>query len=211
MAATAVLVWACAADPANDGNGGGGSCTPTEVTPVCSAPVQCVSAAGACNCDTDAGMFLCPHGEPPGPSDPHGIPAKQPKTGDCCTEQGMICGGWDICAPICRCLDGKWECKDPDCPLFFCPDPIVQLTNQRCDDRPGDTCQENLKGCFMECTCQLSLELGHATWQCSELQCSFDGGVPMDAGDPPPFDAGPFDAGPIDGGSFGEGGVQDGG
>jgi hypothetical protein len=224
MASSAMLVWACGADPAaNDGGGAGGSggaCVPSaNAAGICSGgPVQCVVPEGMCSCDTDAGLYLCPEGEPPGPDDPRGLPATQPKNGDCCWSEGMTCGGWDICAPICHCKEGKWSCKDPDCPLFFCPDPVEKLTGQFCDDRIGDFCNGSEMGCFDACTCVLDYGLGRGVWQCSGPECAFDGGFgdaspppPIDDGGvPPPFEGGPAppptDAGPFDDGSVGDGG-----
>lgn len=211
MTATAVLVWACGADPVpNDGSGG--ACAPDDnVASACAGPVQCVIPEGTCTCDlvTDAGSlaFLCLAGELRGPDRPRGLPAMQPKSGDCCATEGMTCGGWDICAPICHCREGRWSCKDPDCPLFFCPDPVEELAGQRCDDRIGDHCVGSIKGCSDLCTCQLDYQLGGGVWQCTGPQCTFDGGV-GEAG--PPIDAGPFDAGPIDAGDP-EAGSADGG
>jgi hypothetical protein len=193
-ALTTTLVWACGKSPA-ESDGDGGACMPDEnLAGACRAPAQCVNEDTSCTCDVNAGVFQCTNVVVP-----PWLPPVRPKNGECCEAEGVTCGGYDICAPICHCQGGKWSCVDPDCPLFFCPDPVSKLAGQFCDDRIGDTCQDS-NGCAVQCVCQLRADLARGVWMCAAPPCPFQG----DAG--PPADAGSFDASFVEAGSAADGG-----
>lgn len=132
----------------------------------CPTTVQCVSPTLDCGCIGSPGAWSCSPGDPPS-----SLPSAAPAEGACCEEEGMYCGGFETCGPICHCKGGAWSCKTPvDCPPFACPSPVQTLAGEACPTRIGEVC-EGTGTCHYTCICRLDPATGSAAWECTIPPC----------------------------------------
>jgi hypothetical protein len=103
---------------------------------------------------------------------PPDLPLAQPPDGSCCTIEGLACGGYQDCGPICRCHGGKFTCTTPPtCAAFVCPTDATSLDalgGQSCD-HIGMGCL--FMGCGPSCTCMLDPATGNPLWRCTTPPC----------------------------------------
>jgi hypothetical protein len=131
----------------------------------CPATAQCATVSFQCSCPGSPGSWQCSTGEQPST-----LPGVAPVEGACCEEEGMYCGGFEPCGPICHCKSGAWSCKPPDaCPPFACPVPVETLAGEECPERVGEIC-EGSGFCHYTCICELNTT-GSAAWACSIPPC----------------------------------------
>jgi len=132
----------------------------------CPKTAQCVSPTLDCACSGSQGSWLCSSGP-----EPSNLPGIAPVDGACCTEEGMFCGGFETCGPICHCQGGAWSCKAPvDCPPFTCPTPVESLAGEACPTLIGEVC-EGTGFCHYTCMCKLDPATGAAAWECTIPPC----------------------------------------
>jgi hypothetical protein len=145
--------------------GAGGSCVPFSEPPgtMCPSTLQCKTTTISCSCSGDATSCDEPD---TGTNDVH-PPKSRPPEGGCCDTEGLVCGGYEACGPICRCTNGAWACQAPDvCPKFGCPADLFPLEGQRCEPFVGQVCAT----CPLVCTCTLQPD-GGALWECWTPPC----------------------------------------
>ena len=132
----------------------------------CPKTAQCVTSTFGCWCGDSPASWYCSTADPPST-----LPAIAPVEGACCEEDGMFCGGFEPCGPICHCDGGAWSCKNPvECPPFACPSPVESLAGEACPTLVGETC-EGTGFCHFTCICKLDPATGSAAWECSIPPC----------------------------------------
>ncbi|UQA57504.1 hypothetical protein [Polyangium aurulentum] len=132
----------------------------------CTKTARCVTPTNDCSCVDTPGSWVCSSGN----MMPN-LPANAPAEGACCEEEGMFCGGFEPCGPICHCEGGTWSCKMPaQCPPFACPDPVEILNGEECPTTIGEVC-EGSGFCHYTCTCKLHPETGATAWECTIPPC----------------------------------------
>lgn len=156
----------------NAGGAGGAACSQGNPSGACAGKAQCVTPDIACRCEE--GNLAC---SSTSTGDPVSLdlPAAAPTDGACCANEGVICGGYADCGPICSCVAGHWSCATPNaCPPFTCPDTmsgLFALGEQACPSLIGTVCSAH-EGCSTTaCECKLDPENGSATWRCTTTPC----------------------------------------
>lgn len=157
------------------GTGGSPTCTPwmpSDPGALCNPTIQCVLPGAFCECNTNS---LACHQTANGQPLPSQPPPEPPPDGACCADEGMICGGFSECGPLCHCENGAWSCATPTaCPPFTCPtttSDVLALGNEACPMEIGKHCQAS-SGCLhVDCKCALDPDNGHASWSCSATPC----------------------------------------
>ncbi|MFT3773833.1 MAG: hypothetical protein QM820_51340 [Minicystis sp.] len=158
----------------SSGSGGsGGACSPwSDPGGACAMTIQCVTPAADCQCLN--GTVGCRDIMTAKPLDFSG-PSQPPPDGACCDTEGLICGGYSDCGPVCRCQDGAWSCATPTaCPPFTCPTTfteLLELHDQACPGHVGLACGTG-QGCTSaSCVCALDPSTGEAAWRCAATPC----------------------------------------
>jgi hypothetical protein len=132
----------------------------------CPTKAQCVTTARDCSCIDSPGTWACSSGNVPS-----SLPGNAPVDGACCAEDGMYCGGFEPCGPICHCKGGTWSCETPAaCPPFACPSPVQDLAGEQCPTLVGEVC-EGTGFCHYTCICKLDPANGAAAWECTIPPC----------------------------------------
>lgn len=132
----------------------------------CPSTAQCVTSTLDCWCNGSSGSWLCSTANPPS-----SLPGTAPVEGACCEEEGMSCGGFDPCGPICHCKGGVWSCEIVGaCPPFACPSPVQDLNGEACPALVGQVC-EGTGTCHYTCICKLDAATGSAAWECTIPPC----------------------------------------
>ncbi|APR83920.1 Hypothetical protein A7982_09269 [Minicystis rosea] len=168
-----------AASSGSGASGGGNACTPWNGSgEACTASepmtmVQCVTPKAICSCG--GGALDCYDSETFTKLDFQG-PTAPPPDGACCDTEGMTCGGYSDCGPLCHCTGGTWSCATPAaCPPFTCPttsNALFALQDAACPkEHIGLLCSVG-EGCgYLGCTCTLKPETGDAAWRCIAAPC----------------------------------------
>lgn len=141
------------------GLGNGDACV---ATAQCAAPdVQCVCLDGGWHCmSTQTGK----------PIDVS-LPDATPTTCTACNVEGLHCGGYEPCGPMCHCTGGMWWCDEaPACPPFACPAEVWTLAQTTCHGLIGTVCEAS-GSCSPTCTCDIDPETGTPTWRCLTPPC----------------------------------------
>ncbi|APR83918.1 Hypothetical protein A7982_09267 [Minicystis rosea] len=101
--------------------------------------------------------------------------AKVPPNGACCDIEGMTCGGYEDCGPVCTCEGGAWSCKpDVMCEPFACPTDVGDLQalhDTPCDGHIGQGCSIGPACGGTFCTCTLDDETAKPSWRCATTPC----------------------------------------
>ncbi|WP_433937438.1 hypothetical protein AB3662_22670 [Sorangium cellulosum] len=102
-------------------------------------------------------------------------PTVPPPDGACCDTEGMVCGGYSDCGPVCHCEGGAWSCTRPAaCQPLVCPadsEALLMLDGTACPEHVGLECPEEPGCTSVRCTCALNPETGTASWQCLMIPC----------------------------------------
>ncbi|WP_434045979.1 MULTISPECIES: hypothetical protein [Sorangium] len=109
-------------------------------------------------------------------------PTVPPPDGACCDTEGMTCGGYSDCGPVCHCQGGAWSCTTPAaCQPLVCPtdsEALLMLDGTACPEHAGLECPK-APGCTsVRCTCALNPETGTALWQCLTFPCRMSSDAP---------------------------------
>ncbi|WP_437292020.1 hypothetical protein [Sorangium sp. So ce406] len=153
--------------------GAGGACTPwSDAGDMCATTVQCVASSAACACD--GGAVGCLDAVTFQPLELRG-PTVPPPDGACCDAEGMTCGGYSDCGPVCHCQGGAWSCARPAaCQPLVCPtdsEALLMLDGTACPEHVGLECPEEPGCTSVRCTCALNPETGTASWRCLMIPC----------------------------------------
>nr|AYM54443.1 hypothetical protein [Phaselicystis flava] len=149
-----------------DASSGAGACGPgpsacVETAQCASPTLQCACVSGAWACTSvQTGMQV-----------DVSLPDATPPACVACADEGLHCGGFTPCGPICHCKGGAWSCEAPaECPELTCPDDAWTLGDQACDGHVGSVCVGS-GFCAPTCTCSLDPMTGAPRWSCFSPPC----------------------------------------